>query len=78
MGIVTRILSSCMEKYIPDCIVVQCGCDGLFGDPVRLQSSIPITTQKIPTSDAWNLSISSFGKIIKFVKAFEKPMLLLG
>lgn len=34
LHIIARIIQLCVDSYDPECFVMQCGCDGLFGDPV--------------------------------------------
>ncbi|KAG9289827.1 hypothetical protein G9A89_015407 [Geosiphon pyriformis] len=57
-----RILNAAYNAFEPHSIVVQCGCDGLFGDPSR----------------EWNLDIQSFGQCVKGIVDWKKPTLILG
>lgn len=62
-----RLYKSCLvplfEAYGPDAVVVQCGCDGLAGDPVK----------------EWNLDASGLAEVVsKIINDWNKPTLLLG
>ncbi|GAA5878232.1 hypothetical protein JCM1840_004043 [Sporobolomyces johnsonii] len=61
-----RVWKSCVEKvkeaYQPDAVVVQCGVDGLAGDPCK----------------EWNLSLSALGACVRQALSWDKPTLLLG
>lgn len=62
-----RLFDSCIvplfETYQPDAIVVQCGCDGLAGDPVK----------------EWNLDSTGLSEIVRrVIEDWNKPTLLLG
>ncbi|GAA5969094.1 hypothetical protein JCM3765_003436 [Sporobolomyces pararoseus] len=50
------------ESFGPDAVVVQCGVDGLYGDPCK----------------EWNLSLEDFGNCISSVLDWKLPTLLLG
>jgi len=62
----TAIVQNCLlptiTKFAPDCIVVQCGVDGLSSDEHQ----------------EWNLTIKGFGEQIKQILNVGKPTLLLG
>ncbi|CCH46943.1 Histone deacetylase 1 [Wickerhamomyces ciferrii] len=60
--IIDRILKPTLDKFNPDCIVVQCGVDGLSSDEHQ----------------EWNLSIKGFGEQVSKILKFNKPTLLLG
>ena len=51
-----------METYDPSAIVLQCGTDSLSGDKLG----------------CLNLSMKGHANCVKFVKSFNKPLLLLG
>ncbi|KAM0748508.1 Arginase/deacetylase [Meredithblackwellia eburnea MCA 4105] len=61
-----RVFKSCImpiyEIYRPDAVVVQCGCDGLAGDPCK----------------EWNLDLEGMGKVLKAVLGWGKRTLVLG
>ncbi|BGP16681.1 hypothetical protein JCM10213_000402 [Rhodosporidiobolus nylandii] len=61
-----RVWGSCVEKvfgaYTPDAVVLQCGVDGLAGDPCK----------------EWNLSLSALGACVEAALRWDKPTLLLG
>ncbi|KIJ68655.1 hypothetical protein HYDPIDRAFT_106887 [Hydnomerulius pinastri MD-312] len=56
------IIQQVMESYDPSAIVLQCGTDSLSGDKLG----------------CLNLSMRGHANCVKFVKAFNKPLLLLG
>ncbi|KAJ9474824.1 putative histone deacetylase HOS2 (putative) [Pseudozyma hubeiensis] len=51
-----------VDAYDPEMIVVQCGVDGLAGDPMAV----------------WNLSAAAYVEAIQRVLSWKKPTLLLG
>ena len=51
-----------METYDPGAIVLQCGTDSLSGDKLG----------------CLNLSMRGHANCVKFVKSFNKPLLMLG
>ena len=57
-----RVLDGVVDAYEPDCIVLQCGCDGIGGDPLG----------------GWNLDILTIGKCVKKVVDLKLPLILLG
>ncbi|GAA5967732.1 hypothetical protein JCM11641_005748 [Rhodosporidiobolus odoratus] len=61
-----RVWKSCVETvveaYEPDAVVLQCGVDGLAGDPCK----------------EWNLSLSALGSCVSRALSWNKPTLLLG
>lgn len=57
------LLNSVLEKFKPDAIVIQCGADGLSGDPV---------------GQNFNLSLKAYGHCLKQVLNLKKPTLVLG
>ncbi|KAH6917540.1 histone deacetylase complex, catalytic component RPD3 [Coprinopsis sp. MPI-PUGE-AT-0042] len=56
------VIQSVMETYDPSAIVLQCGTDSLSGDKLG----------------CLNLSMKGHANCVKFVKSFNKPLLLLG
>ncbi|KAI1338729.1 histone deacetylase RpdA/Rpd3 [Xylariaceae sp. FL0016] len=56
------VISSVMEFYQPEAIVLQCGGDSLSGDRLG----------------CFNLSMEGHANCVKFVKSFNKPTLVLG
>ncbi|KAG0242187.1 Histone deacetylase 8, partial [Mortierella sp. GBA43] len=48
--------------YDPDCVVLQCGVDGMTGDPLG----------------KWNLTLRGYGQCLKTVLAWNKPLMILG
>lgn len=62
-----RLFESCIqpiyEIYQPDAVVLQCGCDGLAGDPCK----------------EWNLDLAGMGEVVRrVVQGWGKRTLLLG
>ncbi|KAF9014981.1 histone deacetylase complex, catalytic component RPD3 [Cyathus striatus] len=56
------VIRAVMETYDPSAIVLQCGTDSLSGDKLG----------------CFNLSMRGHANCVKFVKSFNKPLLLLG
>ncbi|TFK20159.1 histone deacetylase complex, catalytic component RPD3 [Coprinopsis marcescibilis] len=56
------VIRAVMETYDPSAIVLQCGTDSLSGDKLG----------------CLNLSMKGHANCVKFVKSFNKPLLLLG
>ncbi|KAH9893119.1 hypothetical protein F4778DRAFT_784576 [Xylariomycetidae sp. FL2044] len=56
------VISSVMEFYSPDAVVLQCGGDSLSGDRLG----------------CFNLSMQGHANCVKFVKSFNLPTLVLG
>ncbi|OTA94072.1 hypothetical protein M434DRAFT_394975 [Hypoxylon sp. CO27-5] len=56
------VISSVMEYYNPDAVVLQCGGDSLSGDRLG----------------CFNLSMDGHANCVKFVKSFNRPTLVLG
>ncbi|KXN83577.1 Histone deacetylase 1 [Leucoagaricus sp. SymC.cos] len=56
------VIAQVMESYDPSAIVLQCGTDSLSGDKLG----------------CLNLSMRGHANCVKFVKSFNKPLLLLG
>ncbi|KAF9056637.1 hypothetical protein BJ165DRAFT_1435105 [Panaeolus papilionaceus] len=56
------VIQKVMETYDPSAIVLQCGTDSLSGDKLG----------------CLNLSMRGHANCVKFVKSFNKPLLLLG
>lgn len=66
-----------MESYDPSAIVLQCGTDSLSGDKLGcLNLSMRGMTRSF-TIVCLNIS-SGHANCVKFVKSFNKPLLLLG
>lgn len=65
-GSLEKVLDGCLmptiQKFNPECIVVQCGVDGLSSDEHQ----------------EWNLTIKGFGKEVAKILDVGKPTLLLG
>lgn len=57
-----RVVVPASVKFSPDAVVVQCGADGLVGDP----------------AGEWNLSIQSVAACVTRVVGLKRPVLLLG
>lgn len=62
-----RLFDSCVQPiydiFKPDAVVLQCGCDGLAGDPVK----------------KWNLDLTGMGEVVRrVVHDWGKITLLLG
>ncbi|CAG8456696.1 8520_t:CDS:2 [Ambispora gerdemannii] len=62
LQITEHVLGHAYNTFQPDAIVVQCGCDGLTGDPAR----------------EWNLDIQSFGQCVRGIASWNKPTIFLG
>ncbi|XXH06027.1 hypothetical protein Hte_012472 [Hypoxylon texense] len=56
------VISSVMEYYNPDAVVLQCGGDSLSGDRLG----------------CFNLSMDGHANCVRFVKSFNRPTLVLG
>ncbi|KAI0433907.1 hypothetical protein F5Y09DRAFT_297819 [Xylaria sp. FL1042] len=56
------VISSVMEFYNPDAVVLQCGGDSLSGDRLG----------------CFNLSMEGHANCVKFVKSFNRPTLVVG
>ncbi|KAI2638585.1 hypothetical protein GGS21DRAFT_538287 [Xylaria nigripes] len=56
------VISSVMEYYNPDAVVLQCGGDSLSGDRLG----------------CFNLSMEGHANCVKFVKSFNRPTLVVG
>ena len=63
LKIFKNVVNNVLSCYSPDSIVMQCGVDGLFGDPL---------------DGKWNLDIESFGEAVGFVLRYNIPTLLFG
>lgn len=63
LSIFTQVVDSVAQTYSPDAIVMQCGVDGMAGDPLR---------------GNWNLDVVSIGRAVKHVLSLNKSTLLLG
>ncbi|GAA5820687.1 hypothetical protein JCM11251_003112 [Rhodosporidiobolus azoricus] len=62
----SRVWKSCVEAvkeaYQADAVVLQCGVDGLAGDPCK----------------EWNISLSALGSCVSLALSWDLPTLLLG
>ncbi|KAJ2249784.1 Histone deacetylase 8, partial [Coemansia sp. RSA 475] len=58
----SAVANKVLTAFDPEVIVVQCGCDGLAGDPHKI----------------FNLTSNAFACSIKTVLGWERPALLLG
>ncbi|KAJ1825780.1 Histone deacetylase 8 [Coemansia sp. RSA 2599] len=58
----SRISSILVPKFGPEAVVLQCGCDGLAGDPHKI----------------FNLTPDAFVECLKLAVAWNKPLMLLG
>jgi len=56
------VIQKVMDVYQPGAIVLQCGADSLTGDRLG----------------CFNLTLKGHGECVKFVKSFNKPLLVLG
>jgi histone deacetylase 1/2 len=56
------VIGKVMEVFDPSAIVLQCGADSLTGDRLG----------------CWNVSVKGHAECVKFVKAFRRPLLVLG
>ena len=61
-GIFEPVISSVMEYYRPEAVVLQCGGDSLSGDRLG----------------CFNLSMAGHANCVSFVKSFNLPVLVLG
>ncbi|KAJ1974034.1 histone deacetylase hos1 [Dimargaris verticillata] len=57
-----RVLSQAVQAFRPNCIVLQCGCDGLAQDPTK----------------EWNLTPSGLGAAVTAAMSHDLPVLFLG
>ena len=57
-----QVISEVMQSYNPGAVVLQCGTDSLSGDKLG----------------CFNLSMRGHANCVKFVKSFNKPLLMLG
>jgi len=56
------VMTSIIERFKPEAIMLQCGADSLCGDRIGL----------------FNLSIKGHGECVKYMKSFGIPMVLSG
>jgi acetoin utilization deacetylase AcuC-like enzyme len=63
LNVFKSIAEYCRDSFDPEAIVVQCGADGLAGDPLK---------------GNWNLDISSIGEAISHIFSYDKPTILFG
>ena len=57
-----RVMAEIKDKFEPEVVVVQCGADGLHGDPMQ----------------SFNLTIQGLGNCVAFILNWQLPTLLLG
>ncbi|KAK9685554.1 Histone deacetylase 8, partial [Basidiobolus ranarum] len=57
-----QVIQKAFSTYQPDAVVLQCGSDGLVGDP----------------TGEWNLTIESIGACVAKILDLDKPTLILG
>ena len=68
-----------MESYDPSAIVLQCGTDSLSGDKLGcLNLSMRGILRKYFYARNFIKNIPGHANCVKFVKSFNKPLLLLG
>jgi histone deacetylase 1/2 len=68
-----------MESYDPSAIVLQCGTDSLSGDKLGcLNLSMRGVIFLSPVYKGISYTILGHANCVKFVKSFNKPLLLLG
>lgn len=60
--VIESTVQSLVQAWHPEVVVVQCGVDGLAGDPMAV----------------WNLSAAAYVKTMQSVLSWKKPTLLLG
>lgn len=76
-----QVIQQVMESYDPSAIVLQCGTDSLSGDKLgclnlSMRGTIPSIFPK-SVADIY-IFIVGHANCVKFVKSFNKPLLLLG
>lgn len=76
---ILQVIKSVMETYNPSAIVLQCGTDSLSGDKLGCLnlSMRGIDNEPMKLSFTHMLTIGH-ANCVKFVKSFNKPLLLLG
>ncbi|KAG9060920.1 Histone deacetylase 8 [Linnemannia hyalina] len=57
-----EMIAPLVEQFNPDAVVLQCGVDGMAGDPLG----------------KWNLTMAGYSDCLKKVMAWKKPLLVLG
>ncbi|KAG0291623.1 Histone deacetylase 8 [Linnemannia gamsii] len=57
-----EMIEPLVEQFSPDAIVLQCGVDGMAGDPLG----------------KWNLTLTGYSDCLKKIMAWKKPLLVLG
>ncbi|KAF9114191.1 Histone deacetylase 8 [Mortierella sp. AM989] len=62
LKIFDEMIEPLFRAYNADAVVLQCGVDGMTGDPLG----------------KWNLSMNSYGECLKKVMAWKKPLIILG
>jgi histone deacetylase 1/2 len=76
---IQKVIQQVMESYDPSAIVLQCGTDSLSGDKLGCLNLsmrgilvLPLCHKEV------SHTISGHANCVKFVKSFNKPLLLLG
>jgi len=69
MQIFERAIKPAKERYNPQAIVIQCGGDGLIGDPLLHKNDF---------GNGWNLDLNSYWECINNILKWDLPTLLLG
>jgi histone deacetylase 8 len=77
LDISKRILPGIIEKYSPEAIVIQAGCDGLAHDPLISTGDLDSKTTR-NQGEGWNVDIHSFAALVEYILSFNKPSLVLG
>ncbi|KAF9201411.1 Histone deacetylase 8 [Haplosporangium sp. Z 27] len=62
LRIFDEMIEPLFKTYSADAVVLQCGVDGMTGDPLG----------------KWNLSMNSYGECLKKIMAWKKPVMILG
>ena len=76
---VQKVIRQVMESYDPSAIVLQCGTDSLSGDKLGcLNLSMRGIIFLPPVCRETSYTIPGHANCVKFVKSFNKPLLLLG
>ena len=72
-AIVKRCVEMVLKNYDPDCLVVQCGCDGIVFYLMMVDVGLLTDPHR-----ALQLTTHSFQRVVSFILASKKPVLLLG
>jgi acetoin utilization deacetylase AcuC-like enzyme len=57
-----KVINGVVTAFKPDCVVLQCGADGLAGDPLG----------------GWNLTLSAYRYCLEKLSGFNVPLMVLG